>query len=169
MNKKIKNHFLLSSKGYTLVELLIYLVLFSTLLLVVTQFLFETKTLELEINNSASLNRSTRALFSEIKSSLRNAQLIDLPARGASGNSLSLNNGQIIFSLNDQAILEKKVGSETYLLHSSQTKIEELSFTRGNSLGQKENIQIKIKVKGRSVLEGQREKSLFLQTTIALR
>lgn len=156
-------------RGLSLIELIIYFALFSILITLVAKFLFDLKTLQLETQSHLSLNREARFLFLEIQKSLRSAQSIDSPAPGETGDSLSLNGGEIIYSLTPEGILEKTNLSGTFPLHSSKVSIHQLSFTRSADLNQKENIQIQMELKSQRLLEGKREKSLSLQTTISLR
>lgn len=159
----------MKQKGLSLIELIIYFALFSILITLVAKFLFDLKTLQLETQSHLSLNREARFLFLEIQKSLRAAQSIDSPAPGETGDSLSLNGGEIIYSLTPEGILEKTNLSGTFPLHSSKVYFHQLSFTRSADLNQKENIQIQMELKSQRLLEGKREKSLSLQTTVSLR
>lgn len=155
--------------GFSLIELLIYFAIFSLLLSLVIRFLFDIKNLQLESQAFINLNRAGQLILLEIQREIRNAQTIDFPQRGESSDDLSLNNGQIIYSRNEEGIIEKNDDSETWPIHSSKIFVEDLIFTRGLNLNQKENIKIEMKLKSRPLLEAKREKFLDLQTTISLR
>lgn len=156
-------------KGLALIELLIYFALFTVLLGLALQFLFEVQSLQLEAQSNAFLSRDARSILSELQKSIREAQSLDFPNPGETGNYLSLNSGQIIYSLNAEEILEKQEGSDTWPVHSSRTYIDSLSFERGANVDQTENVQIKINLVSRHILEGLRQPSLFLQTSVSLR
>lgn len=156
-------------RGLSLIELIIYFALFSVLIALVAKFLFDLKTLQLESQAYLSLNREARFLFLEIQKDLRSCQSIDAPAPGETGDSLSLNGGEITYSLTPEGVLEKTNLLGTFPLHSSRISIHQLSFTRSTDLNQKENIQIQMELKSQRLLEGKREKSLSLQTTVSLR
>ncbi len=159
----------MKEKGLSLIELIIYFALFSVLVTLVAKFLFDLKTLQLETESHLSLNREARFLFLEIQRDLRGCQSIDSPAPGETSDSLSLNGGEITYSLSAEGILEKTNASGTFPLHSSKIYFNQLSFERSSHLDQKENIKIQMELKSRRLLEGKREKSLSLQTTVSLR
>lgn len=171
MKSKIRNNWSFPAKGragYSLIELLIYLVLLSFIILFSTRLFFEIKSLKAETEVSTTLQRNARFVFEEMTQAVRAATEISVPLPGETGDILVLNNGQIKYQLNE-AVLQKEESGEIFSVTTSEVTVQEVSFEHIASPEQRPTIKIKIKLVSNYLLEGERRSSAQFQTTISLR
>tara|TARA_B100000745_G_scaffold162806_1_gene106593 strand:+ start:86 stop:592 length:507 start_codon:yes stop_codon:yes gene_type:complete len=124
--EKVKNN------GFTLVELLLYITVASTLLLAVVMFWGSLQ--EVGVSNSvvSEVNQEATRVMQEITQAVRNAEGITTPSAGGSGATLTLD---VVDSGDDPTtyavsggILQVTEGSSTYDLTSSKVTISGLTF-----------------------------------------
>jgi len=125
-------------KGFTLVEILLYLGLLSIFLLVATDFFVTTATFTVESQTTNFVDLDSRLIFSRLRYDLLRADSVSIPAApGQTSPSLSLfiNGQNFSYSLvGDSLTLQEPTG--TFALHSNQTKVTSLIFQRiGNPTG----------------------------------
>ena len=102
------NYNLQSNKGFTLVELLLYVGIASIILLITTLFL--STLLESRIKNQtvAEVEQQGLQAMQIITQTARNAEAITTPSQGASASSLTLD---VITALNDPTIFDLSSGA----------------------------------------------------------
>lgn len=121
-------------KGFTLVELLIYIGIFSILILVLFQLLSSIFDLQLESQSSTSVTQDSRFIINRFSYDLGQADTVTVPAFLASASSTlqfsknsttytySLQNGNIILANSSLGSLDE--------LNSHNTTVSNLTFTR---------------------------------------
>ena len=160
-----------SKKGFTLVELLIYMGLLSIILVVLSQIFGSVLDAQLESQATSSVHRDGRFILSKLTYDVHRANSIVLPASlGTSSTSLQLDiSGINTYSLNN-GNLELTSGLETNNLNSGDTTVSNLTFTRiGNSVANAKNtVRITYTITSRIVRPKGLETKDF-QTTIGIR
>jgi Tfp pilus assembly protein PilW len=160
----------LKSKGFTLVELIIYIGLLSTFLLVLLEIFISILNLRAESETTSVINQDTRFIFTRMAYDIDRADLVNQPAAlGETTNTLqlvisgvtytySLSNGNLILT----------VGGVGDQLNSNETTIENLSFQKiGNASG-KPTLKTQLTVQAIAV-ESIGNRSQTFATTLGLR
>jgi hypothetical protein len=155
-------------EGTSLVEILIYTFLLTTVLLVTYGLFAQASLARLSsIDNNAVYLNGKGALF-DMEQTIRQATSIDSPAIGSTGSTLSLNSGNIIYQINANGALEKKEGTEVNRLTSDEVVVSNLVFqTKGPSLVSP-TVKISFTVKGVHEIQGKVREENF-QTAVSLR
>jgi len=158
-------------KGFTLVELLIYMGLLSIILVVLSQIFGSILDAQLESEATSSVHRDGRFILSKLTYDVHRANSIVLPASlGASSTSLQLDiSGINTYSLNN-GNLELTDSLGTNNLNSGDTIVSNLTFTRiGNSVANAKNtVRIFYTVTSKVIRPKGLETKDF-QTTIGIR
>lgn len=127
-----------NQKGVTLVEVIIYMAIFSGLLLILTDLFVSTTNLNLDARGESAVSLEGRAILNRISYDINRSTSIDTPASpGDLGSTLEVTIGgeTITYSLNNQ-VLEVTDTSGTYSLTGSEVNATNLQFTKlGNPLG----------------------------------
>jgi len=162
MIKKNKN------RGVTLIELLLYCSILTTILMVIFELFIQTSLSRLSsINENAILLNSQKILF-DLGETVRGANSITLPIIGQNGSTLTLNNGQVTYQLDETGNLTKKENLETNKLNNSEVTIENLNFkVLGPSIIQS-TVKVSFTLKATILKQGKERKEDF-QTSISLR
>jgi type II secretory pathway pseudopilin PulG len=159
-----------SQKGFTIIELIIYLGIFPIVLLTLTQvFGLVLDTLS-ESQAKSSILQDSEYVVSRLSYDIRRADQVLLPANlGEEGASLqiSMDGENYLYSLNDSNLqLTNDSGSE--LLNGYDTIVSDLKFTRlGNQEG-KDTISLSFTITSKTLYRGRPEAKTF-QTTFGLR
>jgi len=161
-----------SSRGFTLVELLIYIGMISILFIVLTQVFGSILDAQLESEATSSVQQDGRFILSRFSYDIRRSDDIILPAAlGDQSSSLQLNIGGVnyTYSLNSGDLeLTNDIG--TNAINSGDTTVSNLQFTRiGNSgANAKNTIQIEYTVTTK-VIRPKGLETKDYQTTIGVR
>lgn len=155
-------------KGFTLIEVLVYGVVFSLFLFLVVQ-VFVTVTLT-SANSLAMINlqQNYSRIFSDLNQTIRNVDEVDFPLAGGSGNTLSLNSGEVIYQLSDGAI-QKVVSGSALSLNDEGVSITAIGFENVSEATMASTIKVQMTIQSNYLLENGRQISEDLQTTISLR
>ena len=131
------------AKGYTLIELLLYVTIIGSLLTAVSMY-FSTAT-EARVKNQSivEVNQQGAIAVDTITYAIRNADSITSPTAGNSAASLTLvvptgADSPTVFDLSSDAIRSKKGAASAIPLTNSKVKITSLTFTnltRSGTLG----------------------------------
>jgi type II secretory pathway pseudopilin PulG len=147
------------NKAFTLVELLVYIGLFSILLLVLTQIFVATINTQLSSQSSSGVSQDNRYILARLMYDIHRADAVNIPAAiGTSTNNLSLKIGanNYIYTLSGNNFT-LTANSSTDQLNGLDTDISNLQFTRlGNASTPsliKVNYTIKSQVKTNSGIE----------------
>ena len=122
-----------SQQGFTLIELLLYIAISSVILLVISVFL--STLLESRVKNQtiAEVEQQGVQVMQMITQTLRNADIINSPATGASASSLSVNtytagNNSTIFDLSGGVIRIKESAGAVVSLNNARVTASALTF-----------------------------------------
>lgn len=156
------------SKGYTLIEILIYTVIVSLYLFLVAQLFISIKTANANSIALGALQKNSRQIVADLTSTLRNAQTVNTPAAGQTTTVLSLNNGAISYQLQN-GILQKTENGQTWDLTTPEVTLANLSFQNPVEATQTASLHLTLTIESNYLLEGGRQLSEDLVTTITLR
>lgn len=170
--KKILNSRLnfLNIKGFTLIELSIYMGILATLLLILTRFFIAALDAQIESQTTSSVAQDGRFILSRLTYDVTNADSLVIPSviedEGANLQIVK-NSINYSYSLNgDNLIITNDNGTD--VLNSPETKISNLKFKRIGNSGGKPTVQIKLTVTSAAIKRSGVDKQDF-QTTIGLR
>lgn len=138
----------IDSAGFSLVELLLYLSLFSILILIILEIFITTLEIETRVWSDSVTAQDGQYVLTRIAYDIRRAEQIIQPADfGAAGSELRLEiEGQeLVYEVvGDELILTDGGGS--YHLLSSGTDVNGLSFTKIGSPQELESIEIDFQI-----------------------
>lgn len=125
--------FEMDNKGFSLIELIIYIGLVSVILLSITSFLFTL--LNARARNEVITEVGQQGVFvmQKITQTVRNAQTINAPTPGTAGVALSLNSA--VFDLANEALRVARNGNTPVDLTNSRIIVSDLSFNNLSRTG----------------------------------
>lgn len=154
-------------KGYTVVELLLYMGLLSILLVVLLQIFTELIDLQLDTHDTSVVEQDSKFLLSRLLYDIHRADSVTTPGSlGANIDTLQLNIGsvQYVYQLQNGNIY--LVATDSSQLNSIDTTVSNLSFTRvGNDTG-KHQIRVSYTITSKHT---QNPDTKTVSTTIGLR
>lgn len=160
------------TRGFTLVELLIYIGMISILFTVFTQIFGYILDAQLESEATSSVQQDGRFILSRLAYDIRRANSIVVPgALGGQSTSLQLTIGGVSYTYNlNSGNLELTNNLGTNTINSGDTIVSNLNFTRlGNSgPNTKNTIQVEYTVTSKVIRPKGLETKGF-QTTIGIR
>ena len=137
MKNKMKK--LLSQQGSTLVELLMYMGIFSLLLVSLFQILTSVLASQAATQGTSHVEEDGKFLLARLSYDIQRAQTIVIPATiGSSGNSLKLTISGVTYSysLNNSNLVLTNNTETNALLNGYDTTVSNLTFSRlGNTNG----------------------------------
>lgn len=158
-----------SKKGFTLVELLVFMAVYSVLIVMITNIFVTTLDVQLQSESTTSVQDDGNFILSRLAYDIQRAESIVTPILGNTATSAQfiINGISNTYSLtSDNLTLTNDQGINQ--LNNFSTRLSNLSFTRlGNSTG-KNIIQVSFTLRSRSTINGQIETNNF-QTTIGTR
>lgn len=163
-NSKIKLR-----KAFTLIELILFMGIFSILIVVFTDiFITSLKTKSLA-ESTAYVNQDGRFLLTKLTSDINNANSITAPDLGSTSSTLSLIlYGQpVTFQINN-GNLELIDSGGTHVMNSFNTTITNLAFTRLGNADGKNSIRINMTVESKTKTNN-RSQIINLETSSGLR
>jgi len=167
---KIFNTSKLNQKGVTIVEMLIYMGLLSIMLVVLTEMFASILSLRADLNAVSFTEQDGKFILTRLKTDISNSQSITTPAtNGSTTTSLAIVKAGVTYtySVSDDN-LQLTTNTGTYNLNSSETSITNVTFKRiGNN--NKDTVQIKYTVNGKTIRSGNRTESINFQTTVGIR
>ncbi|MFH1840876.1 MAG: prepilin-type N-terminal cleavage/methylation domain-containing protein [Candidatus Shapirobacteria bacterium] len=157
---------LFSSRGFSLVELIIYSAILGSLLLILARYYTEISRLKIFQTREAALYQNGSRLLFDVQQTIRKAQQIDLPLKNETTSLLSLDSGAVIYQLSDNALTKTENG-ETNELNDQGVKVIFVSFRQLGPSSLNPTLEIKI------ILQGQlnpdsHERSVTFQTAVTL-
>jgi len=162
-------------KGFTIIELLIFMGILSILLYVLTDIFVSSLDVKTQSESQASLQQDGRYILSKLIYDINRASAINSPSLGTENNSLEIViNGQTYsYSLDgDNLKLTNNFGDNN--LNGYNTQVSNLSFLRlGNPVtderpSPKDNIRISFNLKSKMIINSGQE-ILNFQTSAGLR
>jgi Tfp pilus assembly protein PilW len=154
--------------GFTLLEVLIYSAILAMFFLVTTQIFITIKNTNAHSLALVGLQKNLRQVSAEMTQTIRQATAVTSPLPGETSETLSLNEGAIVYGLSD-GVLQKSEGGETWDLTTDEVTVSNLSFANLVEATQSGSLRITADVQANFVLEGGQLLSENFQTTISLR
>lgn len=172
INKIIKKIRLLSQKGVTIVELLLYMSILTVLLTILTSIFVSALDVQSESQATSSVEQDGSYILARLAYDIHRAQSINIPATNGATN----NNFQIVisgtnytYSVDTNNNLTLTNSSEVNNLNNYGTKISDFSVTRlGNVGGVEDTLRITFTVTSRAKRISGFEAKDF-QTNLSLR
>lgn len=143
------------SKGFTLVEIIMYMGILTFLLLILTQLLSQVLSVHLESEVTSQVQQDSRFILTRLAHDINRAENIILPATPSAttsslqvvidgvSNSYSLSGGNLLITNN--------LGSDN--LNSYGTTVSNLSFRRLGNIGGKNTITVSFMLQSVTVRE----------------
>jgi prepilin-type N-terminal cleavage/methylation domain-containing protein len=171
-NKKLSIGFISKDgkpKGFTLVELLIYMALMGIFLVVLSDIFTATLSTKLKSESVAALDQDARYILSKLSYEIANAESVQLPASGSSGTTLRISTdvGSKTFASasGNLMLTENGVGSS---LNGKDTSLTELNFRSVSADGGKPTINFSVTLRSQITANtGQNTKTV--NSTVTLR
>ena len=169
MKKTPKN---LNQKGTSLIEVILYIALFSIIIIVIVDLLITSGSLKTESESQSGIQTDAALITSRLNYEIRNADTITIPtAIGQTTANLSLTTSSEIhtFSLSgNNLIYQKTVGLVTTSanLNTNLTNVSSLSFQALGSVGGKISIKINFTLtEGKATQQGNQTKNYEIIAT----
>lgn len=155
--------------GFTLIEILVFMALFSVIVIVLTDLFSSTLQVRTESEATASVQADTTYIVARLMHDIARASAVTVPSLGGSGASLQITINGINYSYTQSGEnLTLTNSNGTDVLNSSETTVSGVSFTRlGNGVA-KDSVRIAFTVTSRTVKNSGPE-TRTMQTTIGLR
>ncbi|MFA5188575.1 MAG: prepilin-type N-terminal cleavage/methylation domain-containing protein [Patescibacteria group bacterium] len=156
-------------KGFSLIELILYLGLLAFLFSVLFVFFQQTIYAKAKINDKIELVDSGQFALNKIVWYLKQAESVNSPAIGQSQNTLSLNladqtQNPIEFLLENNVLLMKISSNQTVALTSSRIKVNQITFSNFAFSANSPIIQIQMELASASQLW--KNQPIKLQTSV---
>lgn len=123
-----------NQKGFTLIETLIYAIIFVIVIGGMVSFAFAMLTSSQRANTQIEISDNARFLTQKLQRAIQGAASINSPAVGASASSLSLTTASasmnpLVIDLADGVVRTKKASQTPVALTNSMVVVSSLSFT----------------------------------------
>ncbi len=161
MNRGMRN-----TRGTTIIELIIYMGIFGTLLVVFTHFFLTVLDIKRESEAISYTAQDARFILQRLTYDIKNATSITTPSSlGSQGSSLVL---VVNGSTNTYTLTGSTLTLNGVRLHSFNTDISAVTFRRLGNTNGKNALQIAYTVTGK-VRKSSGLKSTIIQTAVAIR
>lgn len=120
----------MKQRGSTLVELLVYMAILTTIMLVVTDFLLQTIEARLEIQAKSSIEQDQRFILSRLTYDIKRADSITAPASGTTDNLVLVIGGETYTFQLSTVNFQLTNNSGTHNLNSTDIEVSNLNFQR---------------------------------------
>lgn len=157
-------------KGFTLIEILIYMGLFSMFMVVLTNIFISSLDVKLGSEANSATLTDGRFILARLEHDVSAAQAISTPAAlGEVGDSLTLTNlGDTLTYTLDGTDLILTDSTSSGKLNSSETKVTSLNFHKIGNADGGETVQINMTLESTTAQRGKTEIRDY-QTTIGVR
>ena len=166
-----------TQKGYTLIELVIYMGLLGMLLVILSQFFIGALNVQLVSKADSAVEQDGAYLLQRLTYDLHRATAVTQPSLGQTVATLSATivdsgvNNSYIYTIDGENMMLTIAGSPVQL-NSDQSTISNFSLSRIGNSGQlqtaKDTIRVAFTVKSKAITSSGAQ-SLDYQTTISLR
>ena len=166
-----------SEKGVTLLELLIYMGIFATLLMVLVELFGNIVNVSLKTQAVSAVSQDGRYILNRFTYDIRQATTIAIPASGSSGSTLQFTKGDgktytysLVAGANGEDDLDLSDGINTAVVNGYGTTVSSISFTHLATTGTSglQTITISLTLKGRIKDQQGYEQKTFT-TTVGIR
>ena len=156
-------------KGYSLIELVLYIGILAILLAVLTSIFTSIVDVQLESSATSSVNQDGRYLLSKLLYDVKSSSSIVIPATPGTQSStlqLTINSINYTYSLNGSSNLQvvNNTTNEVNVLNSYDTTISGLTFTRIGNGGSNDTVRVSYTVKSRTTQRSGQETKTFTTT-----
>lgn len=167
--KKYKN----KQKGFSLVEILVYMGLFSILLIPLMKLFTSTVDVRLESEATSSVAQDGRYILSKLSYDIHRASTVNSPSLGNSDSTLHISGTGIDYTYkvdgDNLVVINNIVGLAEDSLNSEGTTIPQITFnTLGNGTGKKV-VQVSVQVQSKVIRQGNRKELKTFQTIVGTR
>lgn len=157
-------------KGFSLVELLIYMALMSIFLMVLLDIFAATLNTKLSSESTSVVSQDSRYVFSKLTYDINNADSVILPVPGATSTGLQIDNsGSISTYVLNSGNLVKTAGGISMNLNGIDTEFDSISFKNIGNPDGKSTIQVVYTVRSKIIIQGGRTETQTINTTIGIR
>lgn len=165
---KIKNY----QKGFTLIELSLFMGIFSILIIVLFQLLTSIIDVQMESQSTTYVSQDGRYILNRFTYDMENATSIVNPGIGNQAQSLAISEGATTYTYNlsngNLTLTNSALGS-TDQLNSANTTVSNLNFLRlADTQGQESTITISFTLNSKTVRRGEVNSESF-KTTVGTR
>lgn len=165
------------NKGYTLIELVVYMGLLGILLVILSQFFIATLNVQLISQADSAVEQDGAYLLARITYDLHRAAAITSPSLGQTVATLSATivdagvNTSYQYTVNQNNMM-LTIGGNAVQLNSDQSDVSNFTLTRVGNSGQstqaKDTVRVGFTVKSKAITSSGVQKSDY-QTTVSLR
>lgn len=158
-------------KGFTIVELVIYMGLMSILLLVLSDLFVSVLNIQSESEATSVIQQDGRYLLAKLNFDLTRVHSVTTPTLGATTPNLvvTISGQTYAYQLNGSNLTLSINGASADQLNSYASKVSNLTFTRiGNGIGKEDTIRINFDLTSVVIRETGPQTTNFL-TTVGLR
>lgn len=165
----IKNYKFKINKGFSLVELIIYMGLMTTFLVVLLDVFTTSLSTRLSSEATSVLAMDSRFIFSKLAYDIQNADSVLLPATGSSGTTLRLVKNSVTYTYSSSSgKLVVDDGSGGVSLNGSDTDLTGLIFQNVGATGTEPMIKYSVTLRSNIELPGS-DRFQTIDSTIGLR
>lgn len=161
-----------NQKGFTLVELLLYMGIFSILIVALFQLLSSILDVQLESQSTAGVSQDGRFIVNRLSYDIQRSTSIISPSLGSQGQSMQLSDGTTTYSYtltNGNLILTSTPPGTVDELNSYNTSVSNINFLRlGNAGGLADTITVSFTLTSKIIRRGGAPSKNF-KTTIGIR
>jgi type II secretory pathway pseudopilin PulG len=156
------------SKGYTLIELVIYIGILALLLGVLSSIFTSILDVQLQPTSTSSVNQDGRYLLSKLLYDVKSSSAILIPASPGTTSStmqVTINSINYTYSLNNSNLqIVNNNTNDTDVLNSYDTSISGLTFTRIGNGGSSDTVRVSYTVTSRATSRSGAESKTFTTT-----
>lgn len=165
--------FIKLQKGLTLIELLVYMGLFSILLIPLMRLFASIIAVRLESEATSAVIQDGRYILSKLSYDIHRASDITSPVLGSSDSTLHIRGTGIDYTYKldggNLVVINNNIGPKEISLNGGGTDIPQISFTTlGNGTG-KNVVSINMKVESKVIRQGGKKELKTFQTIVGIR
>ncbi len=119
------------NKGFTLIEVLIFMGIFSILILVMFQLLTSIFDVQLESQSTSAVSKDGRYILNRLTYDIKNSAIVTSPSSGSQGQSLVISDGNTTYTYslsNGNLTLTNSITGTSDQLNSVNTLVSSLNF-----------------------------------------
>lgn len=157
------------NRGFTLVELVVYMGLLTIILAILSQIFGSLTDIQLESESNSTLNQDEAFIVSRLGYDIRRASSISTPASNGTGSvtlSLVISGTTYVYSLSNGNLMLND-GTNSWRLNSYNTTVSGLDFDRIGNAGGKSTIRTTLQLDTLVNTRGNNSKTIV--TTVSLR
>ena len=159
----------MKKNGFSLIELMIYIIILGSFLLLVTQVFISVKTINTNSLVLVGIQRSFRQIMADVTRTVRSAGEVTTPQPGQTANILVLDDGAVSYAVTPDGIFQKNEDGIVYDLTSFEASVSGLVVTNPVEATQSGVVRIRLDVDSRYVVVGGRQTVEELDFAVGVR